>query len=78
MIKKEWCSFVGSDCHNDTVRPPDVHLAYQVLKKKIPAAKYETVFGILQYARRLVGVACMKLLVVSDTHGRYGRSPRIS
>ena len=41
MIKKGMVQFVGSDCHNATVRPPDVHLAYQVLKKKMPAAKYE-------------------------------------
>lgn len=34
MFRKQMIHFVGSDCHNETSRPPNVELAFETLERK--------------------------------------------
>lgn len=41
LLKQECFHFLGSDCHNLTSRPPQLHEARQVIEKKLGASFFE-------------------------------------
>lgn len=41
LLKKELLHFLGSDCHNLTSRPPQLHDARQVIEEKLGAPFFE-------------------------------------
>ena len=52
LLDTGYIHFVGSDCHNMTVRPPKIDLAYDYIQKKLGK---DFVFQMIEYGYRSLG-----------------------
>jgi protein-tyrosine phosphatase len=51
LLQMGYIHFIGSDCHNMTMRPPNIDLAYNVIQKKFGE---DFVFQMIEYGNKML------------------------